>query len=456
MVRLGIRKRCSHRMISSIAQLLQLMQGFGATRFYAKKLTANDNSKNQVYLGGDFSALHVIPHADIHTDESSQAGSKQERVKAGVSFFWVDTEGKHCAPDAQLILYPQYPEVRMSGFLNGCHNAPSEIMKVRDEGRTLFFGITHNGEMLGYAAGPYDALSKELYAQDDWEESGIFIKIPPDANKQKDTRELLIQELTLIYQKRWIPSQKMKADRTIEPYAARNGGGYTLEAELGIAPNSEAKPDYLGWEIKQYGVVDFINLRPKSVVTLMTPEPTGGIYRDSGVADFLHQFGYADKSGQDDRINFGGIYACNIDLHHETQLKLVLDGYDMETGKITDIDGSIALVSAQGEVAARWGFIGIMKHWNCKHVQAAYVPSLLRKPPPEYSYGPKVLLCEQTDFFLFLKAVALGCVYYDPGIKMEKASSDKPAIKRRNQFRIKHKQLTSLYHQSEIVVLNTL
>ena len=33
------------------------MRHHGATRIYAKNLAPNDNSKNQVYLGGDFSAL---------------------------------------------------------------------------------------------------------------------------------------------------------------------------------------------------------------------------------------------------------------------------------------------------------------------------------------------------------------------------------------------------------------
>ncbi len=40
----------------------------------------------------------------------------------------------------------------------------------------------------------------------------------------------------------------IKSDGSITPYLARNGGGYTLEAELGILPNSYSEPDLLGWE----------------------------------------------------------------------------------------------------------------------------------------------------------------------------------------------------------------
>ncbi len=99
-----------------------------------------------------------------------------------------------------------------------------------------------------------------------------------------------------------------------EPYSARNGGGYTLEAELGIRPNGDAEPDFMGWEVKQYGVANFIKFAPKSPVTLMTPEPTGGIYRDAGVTAFyLKRFGYPDKGGKPDRINYG---ACILAANH--------------------------------------------------------------------------------------------------------------------------------------------
>ena len=248
----------------------------------------------------------------------------------------------------------------------------------------------------------------------------------------------------------------MRADGKIELYKARNGGGYTLEAELGVAPNSYAEPDFLGWEIKQYGVTNFDTFRPKSPVTLMTPEPTGGIYKDSGLPFFLKKFGYPDQLGRDDRINFGGRYLCNGEFHNKTGLRLVLHGFDATSGKITALDGGIALVSIDDEIAALWNYAGMMKHWNQKHAQAAYVPSIFRTPPPEYSYGAKILLCERTDFSLFLRAVSAGQIYYDPGIKIEGVSTTSPTIKRRSQFRISHNHLVSIYHESEIIDLTAI
>lgn len=428
------------------------MESHGATRFYAKKLSPNDNSKNQVYFGSGFSVLHTIPHQSLYLDNSNIAKGKVARTKANVTFFWVDEHGRYVAPNAQLILYPEYPEVRMSGFLKGCRHAPSQVMASRDEGRVLFLGIAANGDVLGYAAAPDDMLSKELYAIATHDASSIFIELFLPDTKQ-NTRILLLEALKEICEKNWIASQKLGKDGVITPYSARNGGGYTLEAELGISPNGYSEPDYLGWEIKQYGVNDFRSFKPKSPVTLMTPEPTGGFYCDNGVPDFLRRFGYPDKSGKVDRINFGGIYTIGRTYHADTGLRLILDGYDQQSGKITDMAGCIGLETQAGEIAASWGFNSILEHWNRKHAQAAYIPALFQTPPPEYAFGCQVLLCEETDFLLFLKAIANGTISYDPAIKMEKASSPKPVTKRSSQFRIKHDNLTSLYYKHETVDL---
>lgn len=439
-------------MIESLAGLLALMQSHGATRFYVKKLSPNDNSKNQIYLGGDFSALNIIPHGGIRMDDADIAGSKRDRAKADIPFFWVDQDGLHTAPNAQLILYPKYPEVRMSGFLKGSRNAPNAVLTTRDEGRVLVMGMTPDGRVLGYAAFASSPISHEVHSLSDLSQTGVFHELP-STSTTPDTRTLLLARLSEIYSKHWIPSQILTTNGH-RPYSASNGGGYTLEAELGIRPNGYAEPDFLGWEVKQYGVRDFKRFSPRSPVTLMTPEPTAGIYRDDGVEAFIRQFGYPDNSGIADRFNFGGVHSCTKGFHPLTGLRLELKGYDRDKGKITDIDGGIALVSRNKEIAALWKFTGMMEHWSRKHAQAAYVPSLARKPPPEYSYGPRVLLCEQTDFSLLLAAFADGTVYYDPGIKLEDASSSKPNVKRRSQFRVRHQQLPRLYKSHETVDLS--
>lgn len=433
-------------MTDPVTGLLDHMAAHGATKFYAKLLAPNDNSKNQVYLGGGFGALNIIPHGEVESDDSAVAGAVRDRAKAKVRFFWLDAEGLALAPDAQLILYPNYPEVRMSGFLMRAVRAPSELMRSRDKGRIIFFGVCPDGRVIGRVVAHDDPVAQAFNGvTNGLEVSGVFVDLGALRVGGASSRRVLLATLRQIHEKGWIQSQKIGAGGVSAPYNALNGGGYTLEAELGISPNGYSEPDFMGWEVKQYGVRDFVRYSAKSPVTLMTPEPTGGVYRDEGVEVFLRRFGYPDKSGKAARINFGGVYAGNRGFHADTGLALRLNGFDAVSGKITDIDGSIMLVDRHDTIAASWSFKGTIAHWNRKHARAVYVPSLMRKPPPQYSYGAAVQLCEGTDVLMLISALANGTVYYDPGIKMEKADSAKPEFKKRSQFRVKHKNLNSLY-----------
>ena len=91
---------------------------------------------------------------------------------------------------------------------------------------------------------------------------------------------------------------------------------------------------------------------------------------------------------------------------------------------------------------------------NIKHANTVYVPCLSRKTPSrQYYYGNKILKGVGTDFLKFLGALDQGKIYYDPGIKLEYASSDSPKVKRRNQFRIKNEHLESLYDSFDVVEL---
>tara|TARA_B100001123_G_C15316794_1_gene1026404 strand:+ start:1887 stop:3215 length:1329 start_codon:yes stop_codon:yes gene_type:complete len=442
------------------------MKGHGATRLYAKRLRRNNNPKQQIYIGTDLSSLNIFPIKEIYTDASSIGNASRDRLKANIDFFWITQEGKYKAPHTSLILYPKYPEVRLSGFVRGCSDAPSLILNTLEEGRTLFFGITDNGQVLGYAAGSSDLVSQELNSTYSWESSGVLLHIPIDHTQSSNSKALLLRELKEIYQKGWVKSQKLDNHGIAQPYAGRNAGGYTLESLFGIKPNGYGAPDYLGWELKQYGVRDFETYSPKSPVTLLTPEPDGGIYVDSGIQDFIRKFGYEDKKGTTDRLNFGGAYAidksfkgntsCNPSFHPDTGVKLVVDGYDRETEKWVS-SGMIALLSTSDEIAASWTFAKMLEHWNRKHRLACYVPS--RKCDSstlEFKYGSRILLGLGTDFTKFLKALSTGLIKYDPGIKMEQASSSKPLIKRRSQFRIDHRSLSDLYHNHEYQEMKSL
>ena len=430
-----------------LGSLKGAMKVQGVQRLYAKVLSPNDNSKNQVYFGQGFSSINILPVTDVRPDP--QPGKPQ--FKAKVSFSWLRDDGTlSVAPGAQLILYPQYPEVRFSGFLAGCEHAPSNLMTSRAAGRVLFLGVTADKRMIGYVAAGDSTIAQGLADTELSSAVGVFLQIELDT--EQSYRNLLLATLARVHSKGWIDSRRLLSDGSSVPCNAPQCGGYTLEAEFGITPNGISKPDFWGWEIKQYGVRSFANL-DSGVITLMTPEPTGGYYKEKGVAQFIRRYGYADMRGRVDRLNFGGIHRYG---HRTgiTGLTLTLVGYDSSTGKIASADGGLALTDNRGDCAAIWHYSGLLALWNKKHARAAYVPSITRRSPRlQYMYGPTARLGTGTEFLLFLKAIAAGLIYYDPGIKLEAASSAHPVSKRRSQFRIKPAHLCSLYDKWELVTL---
>lgn len=430
----------------NLTSLKSLFTNNGCKEIYVKSLAANDNSKNQVYFGGNFEIINVLPISNI---ESVEAGDwKRERFKATLNFAWLDDEGVISpAPHAQLILYPKYPEVRFSGFLLGCKNAPSDLMANRITDRLLFISVDAHGRTLGYVAAPDSEITKEFNHEQNLGEHGVFkvIELPQLTNN----RSILLDELCRIHNLGWIDSKRLDSASNILPCRSSNCGGYTLEAELGVTPNGYSEPDFMGWEIKQFGVKRFDKI-DSSVITLMTPEPTDGLYKTEGTEYFIRNYGYLDKSGRPDRMNFGGIHKVD-EIHNTTKLEMRLIGFDTEAGKIRSSNGRIALLDQRENEAASWSFASMLLHWNRKHDKACYVPSLPETTGDrKYRYGNNIVLGTGTDFQLFLSEMAKGNIYYDPGIKLENMST-RPKIKKRSQFRIKSKYLSDLYKKNEII-----
>ncbi len=432
----------------NLSELLARFIAHGCTTVYVKPMAANDNSKNQIYFGPGFDAVNLFPNHGIKADH------ERKNFKAAIQFLWMDPDGTLVdAPGAQLILYPQYPEVRFSGFLRGANTALADRLNRRIDGRTLLLGVTHDGRTIGHVvlsdeaeAHRFIGLADDIY--------GVFHAL--DALRltgQVNTRQQLINALRAVHERSWIDSKQLRSDGRIDACNAPQCGGFTLEAELGISKNSKAEPDFLGYEVKQHQVTSFDRPASGSAITLMTPEPKSGYYGSEGVVAFIRRFGYPDKVGREDRWNFGGIHKVG-QAHATTGLTLKLTGYDAAAGKITDMDGAVALYTAEDEMAAGWSFKELLHHWTKKHAKAVYVPSMARtEPRRQYAYGHTVRIADQTDFIKLLSAFNTGMVYYDPGIKLEHASSDKPKEKRRSQFRIHSKDIGALYRTVDQVRL---
>jgi len=447
--------------VISLEKVTRILQDLGASQIYVKKLAANDNSKNQPYFGGHLTDLPFLPTGEIAASpsDSGKTADPKRKIKyqASLKFSWVGADGAiYQAPNAKLIYYPQYPEVRFSGFLRGSRVDASKWMdpnkQGRSEGRWLIMGVANDESIYAYLVTPENNLSKELVSADFIKVSKVIWQLDiQHTGSVESTRDALIHKLLEIHNMGWIPGGKLNSGNVIASYKASNGGGYTLEAMLGISPNGIAEPDYLGWEVKQFGVTRFPRVGAK-LTTLMTPEPNGGYYNTSGAIEFVKTYGYADKNGMQDRMNFGGKHIVGK-CQRLTNLTMQLVGFDAEKSAITDAAGAIVLLDGSNNITASWSFAKLMDHWKRKHSQAVYIPCMRRTNSHlyEYCYGKDIELGTGTNFEMVLSAMHLRTLFYDPGIKLEAASCQKPILKRRNQFRIDHKHLDTLYKQFEFV-----
>ena len=443
----------------TLQTLVNIFGDLGASNIYIKKLAPNDNSKNQIYFGSHLTDLPFIPSGELigsNTESMKTIDSKRKiKFQTSVNFSWLDAHSRtYPAPHTKLIYYPQYPEVRFSGFLRGSNTKASEWMdpykQGRSLGRWLIMGTTLDEKVYGYLVSPECDLSKELEATSLIEITNVFRKFDTEQTGITDTKSALLSRLYEINKMGWIPGQKLQRGIII-PCRALNCGGLTYEAELGVEPNSKAEPDYLGWEVKTFGVKGFPKTSAKPT-TLFTPQPDGGYYNIHGAEAFVREFGYPDKKGRLDRLNFGGRHVANR-VCNATQLIMNVEGFDPAESKITDALGAVTLTDSLNNVVASWGFPKIMDHWKRKHSQAVYVPCLRRSAASgnEYHYGSDVELGIGTDFEMYLSALVQGMVYYDPGIKVENASTERPRVKQRSQFRINHRNIYSLYKKLEFV-----
>lgn len=482
----------------TVNNLIDILGDKGVSRICYKLLSPNDNSKNQPYMGGHLTDLGFLPTGKIidspSTSRKTKDPKRQIKYTAALNYCWMSAEGRlYKAPNAKLIYYPQYPEVRFSGFLAGADFDMGGWMdparKGRTPGRILFFGVKRNGEILAYLATPDSRIAKELHDFKTTELSGVFreLLIPrrvdpsqPDlfysttdtapltdvadsagaylttsdsSDQSVSSKASLLSELKRIHLKHWIESKRLDRNGNVLPYSAQNGGGYTMEAELGVIPNGVAEPDFMGWEVKQFAVKRF-DLMNSKALTLMTPEPNGGVYVDQGAEAFVRQYGRLSTKGVKNRYDFTGIHVANR-LCESTRLTLITEGYDAESNMITNAQGGIVLLDSDDRIASSWTYAKLMEIWKRKHAKAVYIPSMSRQEPDrlkEYYYGNEVRLFEGTSILQLLKAVSEGYVYYDPGIKLENADST-PKTKRRSQFRIKSASLDKLYDRLEVVDL---
>jgi len=438
------------------------MYRLGVQDIYCKALSENDNRKQQIYIGGDWLSLNVLPLGAVRSDTRGT----RPNFKASLDFSWLSTDGSACpAPKAQLILYPDYPEIRLSGFLSRCRAAPAAHLQPvpkhdrksrgQPDGRMLVLGTTGKGRIIAWLALPGSSVANAIRTEISTGQAvplGLFYRLGTSSSSSA-IREELLEKLRTIHSAGPISAIRIKGGRAIPTSAAYpHACGYTLEAELGLPPNGRPEPDYKGWELKSFG---------RNVVTIMEPEPDGGFYGSSGCRMFLDKYG--KPSAKDGKIRFVGPHRLGRQhVRHKTTL--VLRGFDASTKTIVDLDGGIFLHDDTGEVAASWSFSSLISHWGKKHHQAVYIPYVRLGDAFHYvgkksrfkdattgqiKSGYVVWMCEGTDFSLFLAALAHGAVYYDPGSSMnDPAVSAGLNVKGRNPFRVSKGKISQLYRST--------
>lgn len=436
----------------TLQELIAFFKNQGAVKILYKQLVDNDNSKQQIYFGSGFSVLTELPLGPV---KSFKRG-KTESFQARLNFSWINsTKEISPAPYAKLILYPKYPEVRLSGFLKNCSNSPGIHMqpkpkhlrgdKNKPDGRVLFLGIKTDGHILAYLALKDSAISKNiLFNPPESISARGVLQLILEKQYGKSSKEILMNKLSEIYTSGWHESCRLNANGEFMVYTARNGGGYTLEALLGITPNGIAAPDFLDWELKAFA---------SSRLTLMTPEPDLGFYKENGVEAFTLRYGH-DKAGY--VKYFTGTHKCN-ERNKTTNLEMVLSGYDPDKKKIINVEGGILLLDQDGTLAAGWSFSRLIEHWGKKHSNVCFIQ--YEKNTVEdivrYRYQSPVWFGCGTDFTLFLQAMNDKKIIFDPGSHIKQQTNGKTTHKARSQFRIAFKDLPCLYDYWMETELNT-
>lgn len=412
------------------------LRKLGCELIFLKNLsTKNDNSKNQIYMGTNVATFQKIPGvvttSNVSSSKSKNLSSAGELILVqGMDFSWVDPRGIYGAPQTKLIYYFQYPEIRLSGFLNRAIKSPealriSQMRKFNE--RVLLIGIKEQKTFGILLCAPMTKNLKTLLGSTKtWGGSDVLSLVYVSKNYLRLDPTKLVRELQSISRKGPRESVSLKVSGGVpQPFSGPQGAGYTLEAHLGIPRNGLSAPDKYGYELKAY---------QKPPITLITTEPDSGLRFDSGLAPFLKKYGWPGKKN-DGSLRFNGKHTALGQSSKDSSLCLKVNNWDYSKSSAHQkAKPNITLETKTGIVAAGWSFEKIGEAWIKKHSGAVYVHYIQSSVSGMncYTYKPMMYVCEGTSVDRFFSAVASGLIYLDPGDRML-ASGE---LKKRTQWRL--------------------
>lgn len=448
----------------SLVEIEQKLRALGADKAILKMLPKNANDKNQVYFASSFSSLYNNFDLSLFERGASTSLTKDHSTPGSYipeavfnQFSWIKRDGSGVkAKNVKVIVYTQYPEARLSGFLTIENTMPQSLSiaytKANPESkRLLVLGRLPGGACVALIYLDVSAtLAAEVAALPGLEGSKVCKVLKISAG----FGEKLFGQLAEIVS-RPLKGCRLDTFGNTLPFTGTQVCGYTLEHALGIVPNASKDGDLYGIELKTHTQVK---------VTLFTPEPDFGLYTQS-FEGFMRKYGY--ETGGDWRVT--GIHRANVRCA-KSGLTLKVREYhvanpgDPKSDWVRNTDGTrqpfpydsstsltskmnaieVVLEDDNGEVAAGWSLERLMNNWGVKHNEVVYLSAAKTDNPNmdevaqgfEYlvTFAPKVIWCRETSAENLLQAINKGEIFLDPAPKF--VPGDPSKNKRRSQWRV--------------------
>lgn len=456
-----------HLDIQDLESVQEQLKVHGCTIALIKSLPKNANDKNQIYFHSDASLLNSIfdlrfSDRGDSTSETKRSSEPGKSIPQAVfhQFSWLSSQGElHNTKACKAIIYAQYPEARLSGFITNNGEIPRSISidytKSNDlQPRYIAIGATPTGSAIAMMlVNPGPGFIKQFDELDNYYGSKVCkaIEIRHGKNDRSNKLEQILTEK--VGGQTLLGCRYDKEGNTI-PFTATQVHGYTLEHACGIKPNSDKEGDIFGIELKCF---------TRKKLTLFTPEPDGGLYSES-YASFMVTYGY-NKEDDRDTYRFTGLHRAYIE---NQKTKLTLKIYCFQTIEEIDLQGNktkhierkcydpkkpitkqmngmeVVLEDREGNTAASWSLERLLNCWGAKHNEVVYVPATKEEnlDSETVSQGYKwnitfsdtVLWCKNTNAEKLFQAIHSGTIYLDPAPKYSKV--DPKMNKRRSQWRI--------------------
>lgn len=464
----------------SLAEITTQLRAQGADRAILKVLPKNANDKNQIYFASSFSPLYNNFDLSLAERGGSTSQTKDHSVPGSNipeavfnQFAWVKRDGTRVkAKNVKVIVYTQYPEARLSGFLSVENTMPQSLSVAYTKAnskskRLLVLGRLPGGACVGMVYLDMPAgLLKEIAGLPRLEKSKVCKVLQID----QGGGEKLFGQLARVVS-RPLKGCRLDTSGNTLPFTGTQVCGYTLEHALGIIPNAGKDGDIYGIELKTHTQVK---------ATLFTPEPDFGLYTQS-FEGFMRKYGYeSDGALRVTGIHRAGVRCAKSGLtlrireYHTAALEdSGIDWIRNEQGDkqpfpynpatpLTAKLGAVEVVLEEddGFVAAGWSLERLMNNWGVKHNEVIYISAEKTVNPNvdevaggfEYQvmFSPEVIWCRETSAEHLLKAINSGVIYLDPAPKF--VPSEPSKNKRRAQWRVNDitKAVAVLYERTEV------